>query len=227
VIVLDSICRQYLIGEQSISVLRNISVTVKEGEFVSIMGASGAGKSTLLNIIGCLDRPDSGDYALWGDAVNTLSDDQLAQVRVDRIGFVFQLFNLIPKLSALRNVELPLVYAGVEKKLRKKMALRALYRMQLLDRVDHTPAQLSGGQQQRVAIARALVNEPDLLVLDEPTGSLDSEAGQNIMNILTEVNDSGTTLVMVTHDTQTAEYSSRILTMSDGQISEDRQHQPV
>lgn len=226
-IVLDSICRQYLIGEQSISVLRNISVTVKEGEFVSIMGASGAGKSTLLNIIGCLDRPDSGDYALWGDAVNTLSDDQLAQVRVDRIGFVFQLFNLIPKLSALRNVELPLVYAGVEKKLRKKMALRALYRMQLLDRVDHTPAQLSGGQQQRVAIARALVNEPDLLVLDEPTGSLDSEAGQNIMNILTEVNDSGTTLVMVTHDTQTAEYSSRILTMSDGQISEDRQHQPV
>jgi len=224
VIELKNICRHYAIGEQTIQVLRDVSVTVNEGEFISIMGASGAGKSTLLNVIGCLDRANSGHYSLWGDSVDSLSEDQLAHVRADRIGFVFQLFNLIPKLSALRNVELPLVYAGVEPKQRKKMALHALFRMKLLERVDHTPAQLSGGQQQRVAIARALVNNPDLLVLDEPTGSLDSDAGRNIMNILTEVNTTGTTLVMVTHDTHTAEYSSRVLTMSDGQIKADRTH---
>lgn len=223
-IQLENVVRTYEIGDQNITVLRGVNVDVSEGEFVSIMGSSGAGKSTLLNIIGCLDRPNGGRYSLWGDAVEKFSDDQLAEVRVRRIGFVFQLFNLIPKLSALRNIELPLVYAGIEPNRRRKMAMRALHRMQLLDRIDHTPAQLSGGQQQRVAIARALVNEPDLLVLDEPTGSLDSDSGKRIMNILTEINLGGTTMVMVTHDHQVADYSSRLLTMRDGVIGSDQPH---
>ncbi len=221
-IELKQITRAYPFGDQSISVLRNVNITVDEGEFVTIMGSSGAGKSTLLNIIGCLDSATSGRYSLWGEPIEHYTEDQLAQLRAQRIGFVFQLFNLIPKLSALRNVELPLVYAGVEPKLRKKQAIRALHRMALLDRVEHTPAQLSGGQQQRVAIARALVNEPDLLVLDEPTGSLDSDTGRSIMEILSDINVAGTTMVMVTHDNEVARYSSRILTMQDGAIVHDQ-----
>lgn len=221
-IELVNITRDYPFGDQTISVLRDVNIAVGNGEFVSIMGSSGAGKSTLLNIIGCLDTASSGRYSLWGESVESYDENQLAAVRARRIGFVFQLFNLIPKLSALRNVELPLIYAGVDSGLRKKMAIRALHKMNLLDRIEHTPAQLSGGQQQRVAIARALVNEPDLLVLDEPTGSLDSDTGKDIMDILTSINATGTTMIMVTHDIQVADYSSRRLTMQDGMIVQDQ-----
>ena len=220
-ISLVAIEKHYELAEQIVPVLRGIDLSILRGEFVSIMGASGAGKSTLMNIIGCLDRPTKGRYRLNERDIENMSEDDLAHVRNQEIGFVFQLFNLIPKLSALRNVELPLVYAGVSTRDRQVLAMKALARVGLEDRAQHTPAQLSGGQSQRVAIARALVNQPSLLVLDEPTGSLDSETSERVMHMLLDIHADGTTMVMVTHDADIATYSSRVITMTDGCIAND------
>ncbi len=222
-IALHKINKSYSVGEISVKVLKSVSLYVISGEFVAIMGPSGSGKTTLLNLIGCLDTIDQGNYVLAKQAVQQASEDELAQVRNRHIGFVFQSFNLIPKISALRNVELPMIYAGVDPQERVQRALHALQRVGLEDRAQHLPAQLSGGQQQRVAIARALINAPEVLVADEPTGSLDSQTGHEIMNLFKEVNQSGTTIVMVTHEAHIAAYAQRVVRMQDGVIVNDSQ----
>lgn len=217
-IQLQDIHKSYQLGDMPIPVLKGISLHIERGEFVAIMGPSGSGKSTLLNIIGCLDVFDSGSYSLDGKAVAAESEDELSVVRNQKLGFVFQQFNLIPRINALRNVELPLIYAAVEPQIRRQKALQMLGRVGLADRADHAPAQLSGGQQQRVAIARALVNSPDVLIADEPTGSLDSQSGGEIMEIFTKLNNSGITIVMVTHEEEIAAYAGRVIRLRDGMI---------
>ncbi len=213
--------KAYTMGDQTVHALRDVSISIAEGDFVAIMGASGSGKSTLMNIFGCLDLPTSGEYLLAGEAVQGMAQDQLASIRNRRIGFVFQQFNLLPRTSALENVELPMVYGGIKAADRKHRAMKALEQVGLGSRFEHTPAELSGGQQQRVAIARALVNSPQLILADEPTGALDSQTSEDIMRLLTDLNRQGMTVILVTHESDIAEWARRKVVFKDGSIIED------
>lgn len=213
--------KTYTMGDQIVHALRGVSLNIAEGEFVAIMGASGSGKSTLMNILGCLDLPTNGAYRLAGESVEGMKSDQLASIRNRRIGFVFQQFNLLPRTSALENVELPMVYAGIKSDARREKAQIALTRVGLAQRMDHTPSELSGGQQQRVAIARALVNNPQLILADEPTGALDSQTSEDIMKLLTELNQQGMTVVLVTHEHDVAAWARRRIVFRDGKMVED------
>lgn len=219
---LNHVYKTYQQGVLNVPVLHDIHVEIEGGEFVSIMGPSGSGKSTLMNIIGCLDRPTEGEYILNDTNILQADQKELALLRNKHIGFVFQHFHLLPRLSALENVELPLVYGGISKKERHQRALEALGKVGLDDRVDHLPNQLSGGQKQRVAIARAIANEPSFILADEPTGALDSKSGEQVMNIFTQLNREGTTVIMVTHEEEVAAYTKRRIILRDGRITEDR-----
>ncbi len=219
-IAIAGITKTFHLGELDVSVLKGINFSVENGEYVAIMGASGSGKSTLMNIIGCLDRPTSGSYILDGRDLTTLDDDELADIRNQYIGFVFQQFNLLPRLTALENVMLPMIYADVSRTERIESATEALEKMGLSDRLNNRPNQLSGGQQQRVAIARALVNNPALVLADEPTGALDTTTSHEIMALLTKLNQNGTTIAIVTHDPTVAAQTKRIINMQDGVIVE-------
>ena len=221
VIDIQGITKTYVNGKLSVPVLHGIDLVVNKGEFVSIMGPSGSGKSTFMNILGCLDRPTTGSYRLNGDEVATLSDDELAYVRNKQIGFVFQSFNLLTKLTALENVALPMIYAGVNKKMRIERATQLLQSVGLGDRMDHLPSELSGGQRQRVAIARALANNPAIIMADEPTGNLDSKSTIDVMNIFRDLHDEGRTILLVTHEPDIATYASRNVVLKDGIIVED------
>lgn len=218
-IQLESITKTYLLGKESVNVLNNISLRIEQGEFVAIMGPSGSGKSTLMNMIGCLDKPSTGTYNLSGENVSHYSENELARVRNQSIGFVFQQFHLLPRLSALKNVELPMIYAGVSKSERLSRAEEALIKVGLADRMDHLPNALSGGQKQRVAIARAIVNKPKIILADEPTGALDSKTSAAIMEQFRELNqEEGVTIIVVTHESEVAEYAQRTIFVRDGMI---------
>ena len=221
IIHLESIVKNYKVGTQIVRALRSVSVDIYKGEYVAIMGASGSGKSTLMNIIGCLDTPTSGKYILNGKDVSRMSDDSLAEIRNSEIGFVFQVFNLLPRNNALENVMLPLIYSGIRKTQRKVMAEQTLNDVGLSDRMHHRPNELSGGQRQRVAIARALVNKPALLLADEPTGNLDSKISEEIMQLFADIHRKGNTLVMVTHETDIAKHAHRIIRLKDGEVESD------
>ncbi len=221
VIKVEDLWKIYQLGEVQVEALRGVSFEIEEGEFVAVMGPSGSGKSTLLNILGCLDRPTRGRYFLDGQEVSQLNENQLAQIRNQKIGFVFQTFNLLPRLTALQNVELPLIYAGVPSQKRKEQAIKSLEAVGLEDRVHHYPNQLSGGQQQRVAIARALVNNPSIILADEPTGNLDTRSSEEIMYILQGLNREGKTIILVTHERDIASHTRRILHFRDGQLVDD------
>ena len=221
VIVTRGIRRDYDMGGEVVRALRGVDLAVGRNEYVAIMGPSGSGKSTLMNIIGCLDTPNDGEYWLNGQLVSTMSDDQLARVRNKEIGFVFQTFNLLPRATALHNVELPLVYAGVGAEERRRRAREALERVRLADRATHRPNELSGGQRQRVAIARALVNHPSILLADEPTGNLDSSTSEEIMKVFEELADQGQTVIMVTHEPDIAAHARRVVVIRDGSIASD------
>ena len=224
VIDIQGITKTYVNGKLSVPVLHGIDLQVNKGEFVSIMGPSGSGKSTFMNILGCLDRPTTGSYRLNGDEVATLSDDELAFVRNKQIGFVFQSFNLLTKLTALENVALPMIYAGMDKKSRNERAAALLSSVGLGARMDHLPSELSGGQRQRVAIARALANNPAIIMADEPTGNLDSKSTIDVMNIFRGLYDEGRTIILVTHEPEIATYASRNVVLRDGLIVEDSQN---
>ncbi|MBS6247379.1 MAG: ABC transporter ATP-binding protein [Veillonella sp.] len=224
VIDIQGITKTYVNGKLSVPVLHGIDLVVNKGEFVSIMGPSGSGKSTFMNILGCLDRPTTGSYRLNGDEVATLSDDELAYVRNKQIGFVFQSFNLLTKLTALENVALPMIYAGVNKKMRIERATQLLQSVGLGERMDHLPSELSGGQRQRVAIARALANNPAIIMADEPTGNLDSKSTIDVMNIFRGLYEEGRTIILVTHEPEIATYASRNVVLRDGLIVEDSQN---
>jgi putative ABC transport system ATP-binding protein len=215
---LESITRSFLLGKESVPVLNGIDLMIHEGEFAAIMGPSGSGKSTLMNIIGCLDKPTEGEYYLGGENVSNYNDKELARVRNQSIGFVFQQFHLLPRLSALKNVELPMIYAGISKKERQARAEEALIKVGLIDRMNHLPNALSGGQKQRVAIARAIVNTPKLILADEPTGALDSKTSKDIMEQFKELNEEGVTIIVVTHESEVAEYANRTIMVRDGRI---------
>lgn len=222
VINLQKIKKNYFLGKVVIEVLKGVSLSIKKAEYVALMGPSGSGKSTLMNIIGCLDSPTSGEYSLAGKAVSGMSDNELADVRNQEIGFVFQQFNLLPRLTALENVALPLVYAGVSKKDRTERAKHVLSMVNLTDRSHHKPNELSGGQNQRVAIARALVNNPSLILADEPTGNLDSKTSHEIMGIFEQIHTGGNTVVLVTHEEDIAAHAKRIIRLRDGVIESDQ-----
>lgn len=224
---LTNINKSYKNGDQELRVLKDIDLEVEEGDFLAIMGPSGSGKSTLMNIIGLLDRSTTGNYWLEGQEVSQLSEKKLASVRNDQIGFVFQQFFLLSKLNALQNVELPLIYAGVPANQRKKLAKRYLEKVELAERMTHLPSELSGGQKQRVAIARALVNTPAIILADEPTGALDTKTGEQIMQLLTELNNEGKTIIMVTHEPEIAAYAKRKIVLRDGVITEDIRREEV
>ncbi|MBX9928469.1 MAG: ABC transporter ATP-binding protein [Gemmatimonadaceae bacterium] len=221
VIVSRGLKREYDMGGEIVRALRGVDLAIRRNEYVAIMGPSGSGKSTLMNIIGCLDTPNDGEYWLNGQLVSTMKDDELARVRNKEIGFVFQTFNLLPRATALHNVELPLVYAGMNAAERKERAMQALEAVQLGQRVHHKPNELSGGQRQRVAIARALVNNPSILLADEPTGNLDSKTSQEIMRVFEELADKGQTVIMVTHEPDIAAHARRVVVLRDGQIESD------
>jgi putative ABC transport system ATP-binding protein len=213
--------KTYVMGEEEIHALRGVSIQIERGEYVAIMGPSGSGKSTLMNLIGCLDTPTKGSYLLNGKEVAAMDDDALAQIRNEEIGFVFQTFNLLPRATALHNVELPLIYAGVSGTTRKERAKLALEKVDLMSRATHRPNELSGGQRQRVAIARALVNDPSILLADEPTGNLDSKTGNEIMGVFDRLHQSGNTIVLVTHEADIAAYAHRVVSIRDGQVEKD------
>jgi len=222
IILLDSIQKSYFMGKQAVPVLKGISLEILKNEYVALMGPSGSGKSTLMNIIGCLDSPTAGKYVLNGQDVSTMEDDALAEVRNKEIGFVFQQFNLLPRLTAAENVALPLVYAGITKKTRMEMAMEVLEKVNLTDRSHHKPNELSGGQCQRVAIARALVNNPSLILADEPTGNLDSKTSVEIMEIFNKIQAAGNTVVLVTHEEDISHYAHRVVRLKDGVIETDK-----
>jgi len=215
-----NVWKTYLPGAEPVHALRGVSISVYSGEYISIIGPSGSGKSTFMHILGCLDVPTSGRYYLAGTDVSQMDEEHLAEVRNRRIGFVFQQFHLLPKLNAWRNVELPLIYAGVDRHQRKLRAMAALDQVGLTNRVDHMPNQLSGGQQQRVAVARALVTDPDLILADEPTGNLDSVSARDVMGLLDELHRSGRTIILITHDAGVAEASGRVLRILDGRLDD-------
>jgi len=223
IIRLEDIRKSYIMGKQALPVLKGVSLDIFKNEYVALMGPSGSGKSTLMNILGCLDSPTAGKYILNGQDVSKMPDDDLADVRNIEIGFVFQQFNLLPRLTALENVALPLVYAGVPKKLRQERAMEVLKKVNLEDRSHHKPNELSGGQAQRVAIARALINNPSLILADEPTGNLDTKTSIEIMDIFTQIQSTGNTVVLVTHEEDIANYAYRIVRLRDGIIESDRQ----
>ena len=216
ILELEHVYKDYIQGKMSVHILKDISLSVEEGEYLAIMGPSGSGKTTLMNIIGCLDKPTSGSYHLNGKDVLTYSDNELSDTRLYNIGFVFQSFHLLPKQSALENVYLPLIYAGISKKERIERATEALERVGLGDRLHFKPTQLSGGQQQRVAIARAIVNHPTILLADEPTGALDSSSGEQVMELFQKLNDEGITIIMITHDAEIASHAKRQAIIRDG-----------
>ncbi len=222
ILKLEHIYKDYILGGKgklTVPALKDINLEVEEGEYLAVMGPSGSGKSTLMNIIGCLDRPTSGNYLFSGEDVMTLNESQLADRRLNSLGFVFQTFELLPRMTALDNVGLPLVYAGVRKKIRRRMAREALVRVGLEERVNFKPTQLSGGQKQRVAIARAMVNGPSVLLADEPTGALDSKSGEQIMELFQSLNEDGVTVIMITHDRNIAGHAKRIVDIFDGELT--------
>ena len=222
IILTHKLTREYDMGSELVRALRGVSVQIRKNEYVAVMGPSGSGKSTLMNLVGCLDTPTSGEYWLNGQKVSDLADDELARIRNKEIGFVFQTFNLLPRADALHNVELPLIYAGVSARLRRDRAAEALRRVGLGDRMDHKPNELSGGQRQRVAIARALVNEPSILLADEPTGNLDSTTSTEIMEVFADLHRQGQTVVMVTHEHDIAAHAARVITLRDGLVATDQ-----
>ena len=221
ILEIEDLFKSYSLGRLEVPVLHDINLAVDSGEFAAIMGPSGSGKSTLMNLIGCLDRPTSGRILIGGEDVSMLSETDLARIRGERVGFVFQTFNLISRLTALKNVELPMVYQDIPRGARLKRAAKLLEMLGLTDRADHKPSELSGGQRQRVAIARALANEPDILLADEPTGNLDSKTGEEIMQIFKELHSEGRTIIMVTHDQGLAENCDRIIRLKDGGIEDE------
>jgi len=224
-IVLQDVTKTYVMGDNVVHALAGVSLEIATGEMTAIMGPSGSGKSTLMNILGCLDRPTSGSYRLDGQEVATLSDDELAVIRNKKIGFVFQTFNLLARMSALQNVALPMIYAGVDNKTRTERALHALTMVGLEDRKEHRPNELSGGQRQRVAIARSLVNDPAIILADEPTGNLDTKSGNEIMDIFCKLNQEGRTIILVTHELEIAQFARRILLFRDGVLVKDESRQ--
>ncbi len=224
ILVMDKLCKNYQLGSNELRVLREINLTIHSGEYVAIMGPSGSGKSTLLNMIGCLDRPSSGDYVLGGQSVAQLDDDELSSIRGARIGFVFQSFNLIAQLNVVENIEIPMYYQGYSEQESAERALDLASMVGLADRVDHRPAELSGGQQQRVAIARALGNDPLIILADEPTGNLDSSSGTDILAILDRLHSEGKTLIVVTHDEHIATKAERVIRLFDGRIDKEEFH---
>ena len=222
ILELKNIYKEYIQGKMSVPVLKNVDFSMEEGEYVAIMGPSGSGKTTLMNIIGCLDQPTQGQFFLDGEDVSKCTENQMSDIRLRKIGFVFQSFHLLPRQSALTNVELPLNYAKVPKKERRERAFQALERVGLADRVDFLPNQLSGGQMQRVAIARASVNNPKLLLADEPTGALDSKSGAQVMELFQKLNDEGVSVLMITHDAEIAAHAKRMVMIRDGEVWEKR-----
>jgi putative ABC transport system ATP-binding protein len=223
---IENLTRTYKIGEEVIHALNGVNLEIEQNQYVALMGPSGSGKSTLMNILGCLDRPSSGDYFLNGPNVATLDDNQLAVIRNKEIGFVFQTFNLLPKYTALENVALPLVYAGWSEEKRIARAQEVLDQVGLKDRMKHKPNELSGGQRQRVAVARALVNKPSIILADEPTGNLDTKTSYEIMHLFQEIHDAGNTVILVTHEEDIASYAHRIIRMRDGVVESEKSHQP-
>jgi putative ABC transport system ATP-binding protein len=221
IIQIKDLMKTYKLGGETVHALNNVSIEIDKGEFLAIIGPSGSGKSTLMNMIGCLDRPQSGKYLLAGKDIGMMNDNQLATIRNQKIGFIFQNFNLLTKLSALENVELPLLYSGVPTKERRERALESLQEVGLKDRSGHLPTQLSGGQQQRVAIARALVGNPAILLADEPTGALDSKTSKEILAIMKELNELGHTIILITHDLEIAKQAKRMVSIQDGQLQEN------
>lgn len=227
VIKLNEIARHFVVGTETVKALRSISLTIDKNEFVALMGPSGSGKSTLMNLLGCLDTPTNGNYFLNGSDVSKLNDNQLAEIRNKEIGFIFQTFNLLPRSTALENVTLPLIYAGFSKAKRIEQAKKALDNVQLTDRITHKPNELSGGQRQRVAVARALVNDPSIILADEPTGNLDSKTSIEIMGLLEEIHKAGNTIIVVTHEEDIAQHAHRIIRLIDGNISSDEKNQNI
>jgi len=218
IISAENLWKIYQLGRQEVNALREATFTISQGEFVAIMGPSGSGKSTLMNILGCLDTPTKGNYHLRGKLVSTLDDNELAYIRNNEIGFVFQVFNLLARATAFHNVELPLIYKGTQKKIREEKTRKALEMVEMSDRMNHRPSELSGGERQRVAIARALVNEPSLVLADEPTGNLDSKTGLEIINLFRKIHSQGNTIIVVTHEREIAEHAHRIIFLKDGWI---------
>jgi putative ABC transport system ATP-binding protein len=221
IINIDKIEKTYELGSIKINALRGVSLKIQENEFVAIMGPSGSGKSTMMNMIGCLDTPTSGSYFLEDQDVSEMDSDELAEVRNQKIGFVFQTFNLLPRANVLHNVELPLIYSGISTSDRKRLAEEAVGKVGLADRMKHKPNELSGGQRQRVAIARALVNNPSIILADEPTGNLDSKTGEEIMKIFDDLHEAGNTIILVTHEDHVANYAHRVVKLKDGQVESD------